>query len=76
MSPGGSPPELELELKRAVILFSWRQDCVFPKDRVANEQPKGPNWPTDVFCLAHTVFLKIRKFYIIIYISGFAGKPG
>lgn len=75
LSPEGFVPEPELGLRRVVILF-WRQDCVFPKDRVADWQAGSSIWPTDVFCLAHSVFLKIRKFYIIIYISGSAGKPG
>lgn len=52
------------------------RDCAFPRTwlQVGNLRAKsGPQmcfvWPTQSF-------LKIRKFYIIIYISGFSGEPG
>ena len=49
------------------------QDGKMTLDLTVAQAKSGPQmcfvWPMQCF-------LKIRKFYIIIYISGFAGEPG
>ena len=48
----------------------------FPKTGLQIGNLRAKSGPQMCFVWPMQCFLKIRKFYIIIYISGFAGKPG
>lgn len=77
MNPSLSTLGLELELVRA-LLCSFRGDGTvsFPKTGLQIGDPTAKSGPQMCFAWPTQCFLKIRKFYIIIYISGLAGKLG
>lgn len=77
LNPGLSTVELELKLRRALLYFSREQETTsFPKTGLQIGNPRAQSGPQMCCVWPMQCFLKIRKFYIIISISGSAAKPG
>ena len=77
LNPGLSTLGPELELIRALVCSFHRDRTMsLPKTGLQIGNPRAKSGPQMCFVWPTQCFLKIRKFYIIIYISGFAGKLG
>lgn len=77
MNPALSTLELKLKLRRALLPSSHEDGILsFPKLGLQIGNPRAKSGLQMCFVWPTQCFLKIRKFYIIIYISGFTGKPG